>query len=113
MPGTALDLNRPAGSSELDEKDLWHAPCQFRIQPYNAIELNGEVPRVEDSRLDEVQHGAIYFWRSGSIKSNTNFDEGAKVSLFRPAIDLHKNLIKMPAPSDSDERPQCVAMGHR
>jgi hypothetical protein len=71
MPGSALDLNRLAGSSELEEKDLWHAPCQFRIQPYNAIELNGEVPLVEDLRLDEVQHGAIDFWRSGSIKSNT------------------------------------------
>jgi hypothetical protein len=42
-----------------------------------------------------------------------NFDGRAKASLFRPAIDLHKNLIKMPAPSDSDERPQYVAMRHR
>jgi hypothetical protein len=44
MPGSALDLTRPAGSSELEEKDLWHAPCQFRIQPYNAIELKVKPP---------------------------------------------------------------------
>ena len=94
MPGSALDLTRPAGSSELEEKDLWHAPCQFRIQPYNAIELNGEVPRVEDSRLDEVQHGAIYFWRSGSIKSNTNFDEGAKVSCSSQPLTFTKTSSK-------------------
>ena len=87
---------------------------QFRIQPYDAIELKGKVPRIEDLRLDEVQHGAIYFWRSGALAlRDRNFDERAKVGSFQPAIDVHKNLIKMPAPSDSDERPRCVAMRHR
>ena len=96
MPGSALDLIRPAGSSELEEKDLWHAPRQFRIQPYSAIELNGEVPRVEDARLDEVQHGAISFWRSGSIKSNTDFGERAKVSLSSQPLTFTKTSSKCP-----------------
>ena len=60
-------------------------PRQLRIEPHHAIAADGEIRRIENVALDEIQHHTINL-RPFRLQSNTNFDDPSLPSCIIPIV---------------------------